>query len=326
MDYSKTIGMYLVVLGHVKDNTLLLKGIIYSFHMPLFFFLSGFLHKLRIGGGGKFCVSLVKQLVIPFFIFNGLTLLTKIKDIQTNGLIVTVYDFLKDFFESTFLGDLPVGPTWFILSLIWMKIIMFLLLKIREDFLSLLIIEIIWITALTLYYTLDFPQIPNYFHLGSSLLGFPFYLAGFLLKLKYKETIAWIKRKRWTIGLIFVFYIIGFLFNGFASLEGCKVGNYILLMYLTGLCGTLLTIVSTHLLKRPNKWVYVLSCGMIVILCTHGFILNMTINKFPIFELYSWAWYIYAVISCIIIMIIEIPIILFCSRYFKWAMGGRKIF
>lgn len=278
------------------------------------------------GGGGKFCVSLVKQLVIPFFIFNGLTLLTKIKDIQTNGLIVTVYDFLKDFFESTFLGNLPVGPTWFILSLIWMKIIMFLLLKIREDFLSLLIIEIIWITALTLYYTLDFPQIPNYFHLGSSLLGFPFYLAGFLLKLKYKETIAWIKRKRWTIGLIFVFYIIGFLFNGFASLEGCKVGNYILLMYLTGLCGTLLTIVSTHLLKRPNKWVYVLSCGMIVILCTHGFILNMTINKFPIFELYSWAWYIYAVISCIIIMIIEIPIILFCSRYFKWAMGGRKIF
>ena len=177
LDYSKTIGMYLVVLGHVKDNTLLLKGIIYSFHMPLFFFLSGFLHKLS--WGGKFCVSLVKQLVIPFFIFNGLTLLTKIKDIQTNGLIVTVYDFLKDFFESTFLGDFPVGPTWFILSLIWMKIIMFLLLKIREDFLSLLIIEIIWITALTLYYTLDFPQIPNYFHWAFRCLVFLFTLLDF---------------------------------------------------------------------------------------------------------------------------------------------------
>lgn len=52
LDYSKAIGMYLVVLGHVfKDNTQLLKDIIYSFHMPLFFFLSGFLHKLRIGRG-----------------------------------------------------------------------------------------------------------------------------------------------------------------------------------------------------------------------------------------------------------------------------------
>lgn len=323
LDYSKTIGMYLVILGHVKNNTLLLKSIIYSFHMPLFFFLSGFLHK-RIGGG-KFCTLLVKQLVIPFLIFNGLTLLTRIKDIQAYGLMA-IYDFLRDFLESICLGEPPVGPTWFILSLIWMKIIMFILLKIREDFLSLLIIEIIWIAALTLHYTLDYPQIPNYFHIGSSLLGFPFYLAGVLLKLKYKDAVAWIKRKLWIIGLIFVCYVIGFLFNGFTSLEGCKVGNHVLLMYLTGLCGTLLIIVSTHLLKRPNKWVYVLSCGMIVILCTHGFLLNMSINKFHLLDLYSWGWYLYVIIGCGIIMLVEIPIILFCSRYFKWAIGGRKIF
>ena len=80
----------------------------------------------------------------------------------------------------------------------------------------------------------------------------------------------------------------------------------------------------THLLKRANKWFYVLSCGMIVILCTHGFILNMTINKFPIFGTYSWAWYIY-------------PYKLYhnydnrnsyhsiFSRYFKWAMGEESL-
>ena len=64
LDYSKTIGMYLVVLGHVKDNTLLLKGIIYSFHMPLFFFLSGFLHKLRIGGGGCFTCKTISDSIL----------------------------------------------------------------------------------------------------------------------------------------------------------------------------------------------------------------------------------------------------------------------
>lgn len=267
----------------------------------------------------------MKQLVIPFLIFNGLTLLTRIKDIQAYGLMA-IYDFLRDFLESICLGEPPVGPTWFILSLIWMKIIMFILLKIREDFLSLLIIEIIWIAALTLHYTLDYPQIPNYFHIGSSLLGFPFYLAGVLLKLKYKDAEAWFKRMPWIIGLILICYVVGFLFNGFSSLEGCRVGNHILLMYLTGLCGTLLTIASTHLFKRPNKWVYVLSCGMIVILCTHGFLLNMSINKFHLLDLYSWGWYLYVIIGCGIIMLVEIPIILFCSRYFKWAIGGRKIF
>lgn len=57
LDYSKTIGMYLVVLGHVlKDNAQLFKVVIYSFHMPLFFFLSGFLYKLKIGGGKYFFI------------------------------------------------------------------------------------------------------------------------------------------------------------------------------------------------------------------------------------------------------------------------------
>ena len=53
LDYSKTIGMFLVVWGHTfKDNSQIVKDVIYSFHMPLFFFISGFLHKSgQIGGG-----------------------------------------------------------------------------------------------------------------------------------------------------------------------------------------------------------------------------------------------------------------------------------
>jgi hypothetical protein len=53
VDYSKAIGIVLVVYGHVahgiykaslpinKDVYLLIDSVIYSFHMPLFFFLSG---------------------------------------------------------------------------------------------------------------------------------------------------------------------------------------------------------------------------------------------------------------------------------------------
>lgn len=263
---------------------------------------------------------------MPFLIFNGLTFITKIRDIPIDGVLNVVYDFLKKLGESIFLGELPIGPSWFILSLIWMKIIMFFLLKIRSDFRSLSIVCITWVIVLSLFYAFNFLQIPNYFHLGSSLLGFPFYLAGYLLKLKYTDSVAWLKRKPWVISLIFVLYLVGLLFNGFTSLEGCVVGKHILLMYLTGLCGTLFVIILTHLAKHPNKWIYILSCGTIVILCTHGFLLNVSINKYPLFELYSWGWYFYAIIGCAIIMLIEIPIILLCSRYFKWAIGGRKIF
>ena len=59
VDYAKAIGIILVVYGHVargvfnaglpmdEDNYLLIDSIIYSFHMPLFFFLSGLYFNTR---------------------------------------------------------------------------------------------------------------------------------------------------------------------------------------------------------------------------------------------------------------------------------------
>jgi fucose 4-O-acetylase-like acetyltransferase len=43
IDVAKGIGIFLVIVGHLisHDNFNLLADYIYSFHMPLFFFLSG---------------------------------------------------------------------------------------------------------------------------------------------------------------------------------------------------------------------------------------------------------------------------------------------
>ena len=41
LDYAKGIGILLVVLGHIYNNSV--KLWIYSFHMPLFFIISGYL-------------------------------------------------------------------------------------------------------------------------------------------------------------------------------------------------------------------------------------------------------------------------------------------
>lgn len=43
IDNVKALGIILVVLGHIADTPALLVTLIYSFHMPLFFFVSGFL-------------------------------------------------------------------------------------------------------------------------------------------------------------------------------------------------------------------------------------------------------------------------------------------
>ncbi|SUY94743.1 acyltransferase [Klebsiella pneumoniae] len=81
VDYAKGIGIILVVFGHVNrglysagiqlsgSSYLLTDSIIYSFHMPLFFFLSGlvFLRNPWIKRGKtSFVISKIDTIVYPY--------------------------------------------------------------------------------------------------------------------------------------------------------------------------------------------------------------------------------------------------------------------
>jgi len=82
VDYAKAIGIILVVYGHVARG-LVKSGIlpnssyfhavddfIYSFHMPLFFFLSGlfFLHSMNRRGAGGVILSKIDTIVYPYIL------------------------------------------------------------------------------------------------------------------------------------------------------------------------------------------------------------------------------------------------------------------
>ncbi|HON53348.1 MAG TPA: acyltransferase family protein [Bacteroidales bacterium] len=65
IDYAKVIGIYLVVLGHLPIPE---QGsvYIYSFHMPLFFFISGFLSKTNNITFRQFILKKIRTLIIPY--------------------------------------------------------------------------------------------------------------------------------------------------------------------------------------------------------------------------------------------------------------------
>lgn len=84
VDYAKGIGIILVVYGHVargvfnaglpmdEDRYVLVDSIIYSFHMPLFFFLSGlfFYDSLMKRGKTGLIVNKVDTIVYPFLLWS----------------------------------------------------------------------------------------------------------------------------------------------------------------------------------------------------------------------------------------------------------------
>lgn len=74
MDVARGLGMLLVVLGHNEACKWGSAGfpVIFSFHVPLFFFLSGFFHK-RHGSLSNDALTRVRKLLAPYFL-TGLLL------------------------------------------------------------------------------------------------------------------------------------------------------------------------------------------------------------------------------------------------------------
>src|ERR1051325_2370139 len=84
VDYAKAIGIVLVVYGHVVRGLLnagilqdaefhgLVDSVIYSFHMPLFFFLSGlfFYSSFVKRGTGGLLVNKIDTIVYPFLVWS----------------------------------------------------------------------------------------------------------------------------------------------------------------------------------------------------------------------------------------------------------------
>ena len=75
IDNVKGILILLVVLGHCIDGETYLKTVIYSFHMPAFFIISGILLNYSSAVGknfGAFLLSRIRQLLIPYILFEFL--------------------------------------------------------------------------------------------------------------------------------------------------------------------------------------------------------------------------------------------------------------
>jgi len=70
LDIAKGIGIILVVIGHLHEAPLLLVKFIYSFHMPLFFILSGYIYNITKYSSlslYEYIRSKWGNLIIPYF-------------------------------------------------------------------------------------------------------------------------------------------------------------------------------------------------------------------------------------------------------------------
>lgn len=73
LDIARALTIFCVIIGHIVDSNTFTKNLLYAFHMPAFFFLSGLFFKKNIESVNEIKESIIrrfKRLMIPYIIWG----------------------------------------------------------------------------------------------------------------------------------------------------------------------------------------------------------------------------------------------------------------
>lgn len=313
IDWCKVIGIILVVIGHSYTD-LISHKIIYLFHMPLFFIISGFLYRNK-GLKGELNGSLY-SLAIPYLIFNAIYMIP-----FTGGEFKTSYIFDILIGNQERLCGLMV-PLWFLVSLFVIRAFCVLFDHIGWKHLL--------FSLLASFIVFKFLGIRNGdmdpFQIKTSCFALPFFLIGSIAKpylsrirdLRKASTIT-VTILAFTLSVMLGLYNMHLNNNHAVGIFECNFGKYISLYYISSSMTALCIIILCFLLL-DSRWkvIETLSNGTLFILCTHLMI------KWKIMRFFTDNW-LSTFLSTIIIVFISYFLILFCHRFFPLLLGKKCI-
>lgn len=268
IDWAKSICMFLVILGHthIDDSGIILKKIIYTFHMPLFFYVSGLLCKNQLSK--KTFIRDVKFIIIPYLFFGIL------------GIIIPYPKPLSDippYLHNLFFGfDSSIGAIWFLPAIFLCKQFGTAIISIQHQY-KWLFLFIVVITFFMPYYIKNI-NLP--FFASSAFCGLPFFLIGYI-SMKYHQYHFIYKyllpKTSLTITFTLSLIVTIMLANKheFVALAGHSYGNDIVLYYLNAIAGIISVISACILLNKYRlRFVTVTAYGSISIIWTQGLFLS----------------------------------------------------
>lgn len=185
IDWAKAFAITFVVFGHIpEEKSSFFLNYVTTFHMPLFFFISGLLTKKENPSKDTF-KKYWQTLVVPYLLYNIIFypfwMVRYLIEIQQ----IEPYDFLKPIFGtlilqiSTAYTDTLNGVTWFVAALLIMKIILAVCNKLKHG--RLLIAAIISVCILLYMPNEQYKYETNLLPVGF-LKCFPFFCLGYAIK------------------------------------------------------------------------------------------------------------------------------------------------
>jgi len=334
IDNAKAICILLVVLGHAKGLDAFIYKYIYSFHMPLFFFLSGYLlnkHRLE-NGFSSFAKYQFQKLIIPYLTF---WVISYIYWMPTHALQQQVSSSAQLKWYDPFIGILYGTANylyvnvelWFFTCLFTTSLFLFIIQKSLGKFNWFSFLTILT-SSLAFAYIYNEPRLRLPWNIDISIVAFIFYSLGFLLKERDIITNALINSYKLNIlGFILLSIILFFVVNisGRASMSQMSYQNPFLFL-VTSLVGIMSVLCISKIIPR-NRYFEWLSRNTIVIFPLHTIFfsiftgIGVIVFKLP----YNFKeHYIFIIVYVFAAIMLCIPITFFIRKYAPALIGYRR--
>lgn len=277
IDVAKGICIICIILGHMGNN--LAVKIVYAFHIPVFFILSGYTMK-REKLDNQYIKKKFSRLMIPYFttcLF--ITIMDIIKSIclfqdETimTGSTVIKNNLIRMFFASganTQFGAIEIGTRigaiWFLPAIFFALILSKIMINNSWKFFEKMIVSIVLATISCVL--AKFIWLP--FSIQSAFLAIPFVLLGYYLK--EKDIIKNIRIKETIVFLII--FALGVVFNkSVISVVRCHVDDAIITPIVV--VAASLFIIKVSMILEKSKALAYIGRNSLKILCMHLFLME----------------------------------------------------
>ncbi len=270
IDVAKGLGICLVIWGHLFTYGSQISSIIFSFHMPLFFFLSGMVYNPNKNTCFKECLKRkVRSVLVPYIVFLciglGITLIIPTWRKELN------IDVLK---QQLLIGApeaLHVGQVWFLICLFEVELVFYFFHKYvikNNRFMTVCILLFtIWLANnISIVWPHCYAgRLP--LKLDSMIMAFSFYSIGFLLKDIFNDK-DFVKKNIILI-IPLLYFVLHSYTNGWVNIAICAYNNLYYYLFFS-LLGTFVIIYISQVLKKSKLLSYI-GRNSLVIFSLHSF-------------------------------------------------------
>jgi len=327
IDAARAIAIILVVLGHAKGIPQAFTILAYSFHVPLFFFLSGwFVERRRIAGMSDEATRLARTLLLPYLAFFALAyaywLLTRnIGEKAARWGERPWWEPLRGLLDG-------IGPDLYVHPAIWFLVALFTTSLLYRALRR--VLPLAWLAPLSLLaawcWIAFFPaldlRLPWALDIAPVSL---FFMAAGALAARARVLPATLPVNLLLAAMLAPVWVWIAMHNGRVDINQLRFGASPAMFFAAGLAGIALTLALSRLVQdwTPLQW---LGRNTLLILCTHilvFFVLSGIVSLAGFGGARpGLGW---ALIVSLIALLSSVPLRWVFARWAPWAIGQRRL-